>query len=186
MPQSKSIFIVSFVSVFLATTSHAELNYTYAEIEYERIDGDDSDGDAIGLEGSYHFGNRYFGYGDYRRYTVDAGSDVDLTEVGVGFHTTRSETVHFVASIGFFTGDFERPRSERKNGGHLQFGVRGRVVPSLSLEGFVGYRNIAEFKTTFSGAVRYHFSERISADFEALVGADVTTYGVGLRYSFGN
>lgn len=186
MPQHKGLMIVSLATIVLATSSHAELNYTYAEIEYERIDGNDSDGDAIGLEGSYHFGNRYFGYGDYRSYNVDAGSDLDLTEVGVGFHTTRSEMVHFVASIGFFAAEFERPGSDRENGVHLQVGVRGKVVPSLSLEGFVGYRNIAEFKTTFSGAVRYHFSERISADFEALVGADLTTYGVGLRYSFGN
>jgi hypothetical protein len=177
--------IVSLATIVLATSSHAELSYTYAEIEYERIDGEDSDGDAIGLEGSYHFGNRYFVYGDYRRYGVDNGSDVDVTEVGLGFHTTGSETLHFLASIGYFTGDFDRPGSDRENGVRLQAGVRGKVVPNLSLEGFVGYRNIAEFKTTVSGAVRYHFNESVSADFEVLVGAAVTTYGVGFRYSFG-
>lgn len=186
MPQRKSLLVVSLATIVLATSSHAELNYTYAEIEYEKIDGNDSDGDAIGLEGSYHFGSRYFVHGDYRRYDVDANFDLDLAEVGVGFHTTRSETLHFIASIGYFAADFDRPGSDRENGVHLQIGLRGKVVPRLSLEGFVGYRNIVEFKTTFSGAVRYHFNERISADFEALIGADLTTYGVGLRYSFGN
>jgi hypothetical protein len=190
MLQHKSLMIVTLATIGLATSSHAQLDYTYAEIEYENINfegGDsDSDGDAIGLEGSFHFGKRYFVYGDYRSYDLDDSFDLDLAEVGFGFHTTGSEKIHFVTSIGYIAADFNRPGSDRENGVHLQVGVRGMVVPRLSLEGFVGYRNIGEFKGTFSGAVRYHFSERISADLEALVGADVTTYGVGFRYSFGN
>ena len=89
MSQYKSLLIVSLATIVLATSSHAELNYTYVEIEYENIDSEggdsDSDGDAIGLEGSYHFGNRFFVYGDYRSYDLDSSFDVDLAELGPAF-----------------------------------------------------------------------------------------------------
>ncbi len=182
--------LITMVAIAFSTSSYAEFGYSYVEIEYEHItfesDGSDLNAGDFPVEGSFGFTDNFFVYGSYRTYDVTQFQDFDMAEIGLGVHAKRSESLDLVASLGYIASEINSfGQSRDRKAIHLQLGMRGELTPDLEWEGFVGYRNIGEFQTAFSGAFRYRFSPNVYSDIEVLVGDEVNTYGIGVRFLFG-
>jgi len=67
-------------------------------------------------------------------------------------------------------------------------GVRGMIVDTVELTGSIGYSDLGDGAdgTAFSAGALYSFSDNFAVGLALGLEEDVTTYGVGARFYFGN
>ena len=85
----RSILITLLVA-FSASVGAQGIDYDYMQGSYGRVDLDsvalDVDGDGFGLSASFSIDENFHVFGEYQTADLNFGADLDLLELGVGYH----------------------------------------------------------------------------------------------------
>ena len=198
--RSKLLSALVAASLGLAATANAadDVTYSYADFAYVTtdIDGVDEDLDGFALRGSLEITDQAFLFGTYADQSAESGGvDVDYATftLGGGYAWSLSDSADLYGKLGYVSAEVEVTVpglggfSVDDDGFLLGFGLRSRVSQQFELEGAVNYTDFSEGgdDTSLGAAARWFFTDQFSAFAEGEFGDDVTTYGVGMRWSFG-
>jgi hypothetical protein len=169
------------VAVLVAGTVHAQtISWKYVEGGWATLDPDDGDredgwfaGGAFDLgEAPIHF------FGSFGRY--DFGLfDVDVWQIGGGWHGLLGERADLFADGAFYDMDFE-------DGFKVRFGARWMVVKRLELNGYLAWTEL-DFSDNRSAAanVIFDFTKIFGVGGGFEWGDDFSTGRVFARFTFG-
>jgi opacity protein-like surface antigen len=169
--------------------NYIELGYQNAEFD-EDIGGLDVDGDGYGIRGSFEVGESWFIAASYSALDFDFGVDLDRLGIGAGFHMPISDRVDFFAALSFLT--FEASASGfgsvDEDGYGVNAGLRGLVTDKLELNGHVAYSDLGDDMdgTAIGAGALYNLTDNFALGVEIEAEEDVTLYGIGARFYFGN
>ena len=172
----RSVFIV-LLAAFSASVSAQGVNYNYIQGSYGRVDLDDSvidvDGDGFGISGSFAVNENFHVFGEYQTADMDFGIDLNLMELGAGYHTDISPNLDFYANLGYINveADGGGAGSTDEDGFSAGLGLRGAVSDAVELFGGLDY---IDFDNSDS-------ETRANAGFVLSL---TETWGVGLKASF--
>jgi len=168
----RSVIIIALVA-FSATVSAQGLNYNYVQGSYGRVDLDgpglDVDGDGFGLSASFAIDDNFHVFGEYQTADFNFGADLDLLELGAGYHTNISPNLDVYANLGYM--EFDTNVGGDDDALFIGLGLRGAVSEAVELYGGLDY---VDFDNSDS-------ETRATAGF-MLALTDV--FGVGLKASF--
>lgn len=166
-------------------------SYSYLEGGYAETDFDDFDEDADGwaLGGSLEITPQVFmfaGYGD-----LSAGPvDFESYNVGGGNAWSISPTADLYGTISYVKAEAEADGfgfSADDDGYGLGVGIRYRVADPFELEAAINYVDLSDSgdDTSFGIAGRWYFVEQLALGLGIDFSDDAETYGVSLRWEFG-
>ncbi len=186
------------VATILPFAAHAEgPSYSYADLAYVTtdLDGVDEELDGFRLSGSVEVTDQVFLFGSYADQSAEVfGVDVDATQfwLGGGYAWSFSDSADIYGKLGYTSVEVEAESlgqsvSADDDGLGLSVGLRGRVAQQFELEGALNYVDLSDSgdDTSLGVAGRWFFTEQFSAFAEGEFGDDVTSYGVGMRWTFG-
>lgn len=185
-------FLGLILAVFAAPALAGDLSYNYFELGYQRIDVDDInvDGDGFGLGGSFEVGENWFITASYATAELDFGVDFDQLSAGVGYHVDMSENADFFATLSYVSVEASVPGfgSADDDGFGVSIGVRGMVSEKVELTGSLGYVDLSDSgdSTSFGASGYYNFNDAFALGLVVSTDDDVTAYGLGARFYFGN
>ena len=181
----KRTLIALALSAMSAVTmaEQAKPNYTYIEGGYANVSGD---ADGVAVRGSFDFGTAgLYGIGSYSFVETDIGSvDVEVGEIGLGYHHSISDKADLLAEATYMNTDVQGFGDV--DGYRASVGVRGFM--SNNFEGTIkaNYIDCDGCNGDFSGTVGavYHLNNTwgITADVQFDDTADA--YVLGMRASF--
>jgi hypothetical protein len=193
-----SATVAATLALPLAAAAGDSVSYSYADLAYVTtdIDGVDEDLDGFALRGSFEITDQAFLFGTYTDQSADAGgATVDYTTMtlGGGYAWSLSDKADLYGKLGYATAEVEVDvpglggGSVDDDGFMLGMGLRGRVSQQFELEGSVNYYDFSDSgdDTSLGAAARWFFTDQFSAFAEGDFGDDVSTYGIGMRWTFG-
>jgi Outer membrane protein beta-barrel domain len=178
----------------IATAQADELDYTYVEAGFGRVEIDNVDtGDGLFLGGSLGFGTNWLAFGEYSTSSFDVGgTNVDFNQIvlGLGGHFPIADSVDFVGKVGYVdaSADVGTPFgtvSVDDNGYLLSGGVRALVAQSFELAASVDYVDYGDSDDTGINLWGlYRFNELFSLGARAGFADNTDEYGVFGRLTF--
>ena len=172
------------------------LSYNYIELGYQKAELDDDlagisvDGDGFGIRGSFEVGDSWFIGASYGTLGFDFGVDLDQLSVGAGFHMDVSDRADFFASLSYLQAEVSASGfgSIDENGYGVTIGLRGLAADNFELRGTVAYSDLGDGAdgTAFGAGALYSFTDNFALGFDLELDDDVTVYGLGARFYFGN
>ena len=173
----------------LNAAANDELSYNYVEANYldTEIDDLDIDGDGLSLSGSVEIGDSAFLFAGFGSLDFDRGVDLDQRTIGLGAHTSISDNVDLVGTIGYVDAELDTPFGDADDDGYsVGVGLRGKVADAFELEGGISYVDLDDSgdDTTFNFGGRYYFTETFALGAGVGIGDDVTTWNLGVRLEF--
>jgi Ax21 family sulfation-dependent quorum factor len=191
----KQLALALALAVAPFAASAGELNYSYVEGGYARVNVDigeagEVDFDGFQLRGSAAVAENVYLFGGYGSVTNDDyGTDIDFSELqlGIGFRHGLSERADFIAEGGYVRQELEAlGESADVTGGRVSAGFRGAF--SGNFEGLIkasytdGSDSEGEFSVTAGALLKFNPTWGVVGEIEA--GEDITKYMVGVRASF--
>lgn len=179
---TRSLIVLALAAAFSTSADASDLSYTYLEGGYVNVDGD---ADGIGLRGSLNFGDsNFYGFAGYSQVEIDNTSiDIDVTNVGVGYHHALSTRAHLLSELSYVNADAGIVDAD---GYRASVGVRGAF--SDTVEGVLkaNYTDGNDLDGDFSGTagLLVKFSPTWGAFGDVEFGDGGETYTVGVRASF--
>lgn len=191
----KIVSAVLAAAALVPSVSLAEgLSYSYLDVAYINTDIDrfDEDVDGFALRGSFEVADQVFiraGYADQS--TTVFGFDIDLQSfnVGIGYAWPIASATDLYGVVGYTSVEADAGGGSVDDDGYeLVVGVRSRVADSFELEGSVNYVDLSDSgdDTSLGLGARWYFTDAFAVGVEGAFGDDASTYGVGLRWNFGN
>lgn len=191
----RSVLFTALLALSAAATAQ-DFDYNYMALGYERVTLDDGtfdvDGDGIGLAGSVEINEDFFLFGGYGMAEFEEAGievDADTLSIGLGWHTSLSEQVDFVAGLSYEYIDLSALGiSVDDNGIGLGVGLRYAASPNVEINGGVDYVDYSDGgdDTTFGLGLLYRVSDAVDIGVSGDWGDDSSAYGVGGRFYFGN
>jgi hypothetical protein len=182
-------------AAFVPFLAQAEgLSYSYLDAAYLNTDIDrfDEEVDGFALRGSYEVTDNVFVFAGYAdQGTSVAGLDIDLQtyNLGLGYAWPLGEALDVYGKAGYVSAqaDVQGLGDADDDGYSLAVGLRGRAVEQLELEGAVSYVDLSDSgdDTTLDLGARWYFTPQFAFGVEGSFGDDASTYGLGVRWSFG-
>ena len=177
---------------FSASVNAEGLDYTYLQGSYGQVTFDDAlldvDGNGFGISGSYAATDSIHLFGEYQTSELDFSVDLDFLEAGVGYHMPVSETLDFVAELGYIQVEIGAPGVPSFDESGLTLGValRGMIGEALELNGGLDYLHCsdADGETRIDLGFQYHVTETFSAGASATVWDDINVYKLSARFNF--
>lgn len=166
----------------------ADLDYTYAETRYLRVDLDGGrDGDGISVGGWYRINEQFFAMGNAAFVDVDGGVDVTALALGGGYIHPLSVNWDGLAIVSFRHSKVDAGANDSSDSGFgIQLGVRGQPARKIETRFLVNYVNLDDSDLSFTATGDYYFNQRISAGVALDFGDDADSISVGARFYFGN
>jgi len=168
----RSIFVL-FLVAFSASVSAQGLNYNFVQGSYGRVDldgpGFDVDGDGFGLSASFAIDDNFHVFGEYQTADFNFGAELNLLELGAGYHTDVSPNMDVYANLGYL--EFDTNGGADDDAFSIGLGLRGAVSEAVELYGGLDY---IDFDNSDG-------ETRANAGFNLAL-TDV--FGVGLKASF--
>ena len=172
------------------------LSYNYLQLGYQRadLDGDFAgisiDGDGYGVGGSLEVGENWFIGVGYNALDFDFGVDLEQLSVGAGYHFGLSDRSDFYATLAYIRAELSASGfgSIDEDGYGVTIGIRGMLSDNVELQGSIAYTDLGDGAdgTAFGAGALYNFTETFALGFEVSADDDVTVYGIGARFYFGN
>jgi len=172
------------------------LSYNYIELGYQNAELDDDfggtsvDGDGYGIRGSYEVGESWFIAASYGTLDFDFGVDLDQLAIGGGYHTALSDRTDVFAALSYISAEVSASGFDSldEDGYGVVVGLRGLVSDKFELSGQVAYSDLGGGAdgTAFGAGAHYHLTDNFALGLEVEIEEDVTLYGVGARFYFGN
>lgn len=169
-----------------------DLRYTYVEAYYQDIELDDFDvdGDGFAIRGSFALTDDWFMIVGYQAADFDFGVDFDHAYLGAGYRTPINDRVDLFGTVSYLTADVSADgfNSIDEDGFGLAVGVRGLVTDELELAGSIGYSDLGDGVdgTAISVGALYSFSDMFALGLEIELDDDLTAFGIGARFYFGD
>ena len=164
--------MVTLLVAFSATVSAQGINYNYVQGSYGRIEldnpGGNVDGDGFGLSASFAINDNFHVFGEYQTADFSPG-DVDLLELGAGYHNNIAQNLDVYANLGYL--QFDATGASKEDAFSVGIGLRGAVSDAVELYGGLDY---VDFQDSDS-------ETRSNAGFILSL---TETWGVGLKASF--
>jgi hypothetical protein len=169
---------------------HSNMNYTFGEFSY--VDADQADG--FGLEGSYQFNEKMFGFASYESLGDDF-FDQTLLSFGVGSSMALNEKFDLYGKLAIlsgevevefcnpFTGDCDGVTDDDTGFG-FEVGVRGEVVEKVEVFGNLQYASIFDGDTGFEIGGRYWFQENLGVSLALWDMWETDGFTLAARYEF--
>ena len=164
-------------------------SYSYADVGYQRIDGDGIDFDNGMVDASFGIFDMFALRAGFRRGNTSdiPGDNLDLTEFRVGGrgHYSLMKKLDIFGDVQGFNAKFNSNQSTFNDAGAIyEAGVRFQVVKKLEVN--TSYRYVSgdvddDFGTV--GAV-FKFTRAFSATANAVFGSEVDEYFAGVRLNF--
>ena len=164
-------------------------SYSYADVGYQRIDGDGVDFDNGMVDASFGIFDIFALRAGFRRGNTSdiPGDNLDLTEFRVGGrgHYKLMKKLDVYGDLLGFNAKFNSNQSTFNDAGAIyEAGLRFQVVKKLEVD--AGYRYVSgdvddDFGTV--GAV-FKFTRAFSATANAVFGSEVDEYFAGVRLNF--
>ena len=177
---------------FSAAANADDFSYNYVQIGYGEAEidagiGGDIDGDGPGIFGSLSLTESFHVFGEYQ--TADFGSGVDLNqlEAGLGYNVGLSESVDFVARLGYVNMEVDSPSgSADENGYSVGVGLRGQLAEKWEVNGALDYVDLdSDSETRAKAGFLYNFTDAIAFGASGTWWDDVTVYQLNARFNFG-
>lgn len=183
--------VLFFVVFTLAATAAAEdLNYTFLQGSFERVEIDASgfEGDTLGLNGSYALSDNVHIFGGFGLTDFDLDVERTSLDIGIGYNTPISETVDLVGTLSYVSQEFDAPgqTSIDDNGYGLGLGLRAVLSESIEVNGGLEYIDLNDFgdDTAFVAGLRYHLNDMVSFGLGGQWADDTDTYLIDGRFGF--
>jgi opacity protein-like surface antigen len=164
-------------------------SYSYADVGYQRTDGDGIDFDSGVVDASFGIFDMFALRAGFRRGNTSdiPGDTLDLTEFRVGGrgHYAVMKKLDIFGDIQAFNAKFNSNQSTFNDAGAIyEAGVRFQAAKKLEVN--ASYRYVSgdvddDFGTV--GAV-FKFTRRFSATANAIFGSEVDEYFAGVRLNF--
>ena len=172
------------------------LSYNFVELGYQNAELDDDfagisvDGDGYGISGSFEVGESWFVTASYGTLDFDFGVDLDQLSIGGGFYMDLSDRADFYAAISYIQAEISAPGfgSADEDGYGVTVGLRGMVTDKVELSGGISYSDLGDGAdgTAFGAGALYSFTDTFALGVNIETDDDVTVYGIGGRFYFGN
>jgi hypothetical protein len=187
---ARSILLIVLL-VFSATAAAQELSYNYVQGAYGSVDLDDSsfssDGDGLGIGGSMIINENFHITGEYQTADMDFGVDLNLLEVNLGYHTTVSENLDFVAQVGYLDLEVDAagPISADDDAFLIGGGVRAAMNENSEIYGGLDYVDFdqGDGEMRANAGFLIGLTDKLDVGLKASFWDDVTIYQVHLRYN---
>jgi len=173
-----------------------DLSYNYIELGLQKAELDDDlagfdfDGDGYGIRGAFELNENWFIPVSYGTLDFDFGVDLDQLSAGIGYHDDLSNGTDFFVTLSYLRAEVSASgfTPVEEDGFEATLGVRGMLTESVELTGSIGYADLGDGAdgTTINAGALYSFSENFALGLEVDFDEDVTIYGVGARFYFGN
>lgn len=171
--------------LLLPLASHADgFGYTFVEGGVVNTEIDvgpaDIDGDGLGINGSFGLNDSLHVIAGYTDVDYDFGIDGSVTNVGLGFNTSLSADLDFVADVSYVDAEIATGFGSADETGYgLGAGVRGRATDRVELEARLGYVDLDDSDTAVQVGGRYYLSDSFA------LGAGLTDNDAGLTWTLG-
>jgi len=192
----KKLLLGIALTYFLSPAFASDLSYNFVEIGYVDAELDDGvpgfsfDGDGFGIGGSFEVGENWFVAANYSTLGFDFGIDLDQFSVGGGYYFGMSERTDLVATLSYLSAEISASGfgSDNADGYGVSIGVRSMLTDNVELNGSIGYSDLGDGAdgTAFSAGALYSFTDNFALGFDIGIDEDVTLYGLGGRFYFGN
>jgi hypothetical protein len=202
---------LSISSVFSASLSASDLNYSYIEGEFQiTSSGDDFESDdAYSISASYQFMDKVYAFGGFFKGSgtmvapsklenakVKLNYDLDGYRLGAGYIHPINTNWDANFTVGFEKTDYDRDGetelfiykdSVKDDGMFVGAGVRGMLNPEVELSASLVYASADEVvdtsvKLDLSG--QYYFMENVSAGLSATIDSNNTSIFAQGRFYF--
>jgi hypothetical protein len=173
--------------LFAVPVFAADLNYNYLQAGYQRFDFDgvSEEFDGYGIGGSFGIGDSWFIDASYGTVDVGTGIDFDTISAGFGYHVGISDNVDFYGSLSWVRADVSISGlgSGSEDGYGATIGLRGMVGTSVELTGNVSYVDLGDGAddTTVGAGLLYSFTDNFAVGIFIDANDDATAYGGGIR-----
>ncbi len=180
--------VVIFLALNISKTHAADFSYNYAQVSYDDITFSigsgvvDIDGDGFAVSGAFEITPDLFISADYKTYDLIAGLDLDIWNIGIGYHRSVNAKTDFVA--GLEIGNLEISILDLDIWSAYA-GVRHQLNGKVELGGQVKYVDYDgnDSDTRFGANVLYKFKKDLSGIF-ALEFGDADVISIGARFEF--
>lgn len=186
----RSAFIM--MALLLSASAGAQgFDYNYITLQYSQVDFDDLnvDGDGISLGGSFAINQDFHAFGQYSTADLDFGVDANELSIGLGYNHSLTDAVDFVGTISYEYVEVEAAGfgSADDNGYGLGIGLRWAASEEFEVQTGIQYVDLGDSSssTAFGAGFQYSFTEAFTVGLNASFDDDVTVYGIGGRFYFG-
>lgn len=187
----RSLFLVTALMVS-ASAGAQGFDYNFITLQYSQVDFDDVnvDGDGISLGGSFALTQNYHVFGEYTMADLDFGIDADTLSLGFGYNRPLTEAVDFVGSVSYEFIELDAPAVSSVDDTGFGLGLGLRFAPNEQMELDAGIKYVdmsdSDSSTGFGAGFQYFFTEAFTLGLSASWDDDVSAYGIGGRFYFGN
>lgn len=191
-----SILIPLALTVVTSTCHANNFSYNFAEIGYSTINDFDIDG-GVTLSASYDinynvnlFGDLFFSTSSDSNVSDDI--DVNIYNIGIGYHTAISDKTDVLGEIGLFNSSSDAKVGtvsiEQDSSGYtLAGGLRHKLLDKVEVNARFDHRNGDNMTdTSYTIGSRYYFSPTLSAGIDFNTGSDDGSESLtgSLRWNF--
>ena len=190
-----ALFISGILLITISVSAKAaDFSYNFAQVNYDDITfsiGDatvDIDGDGFSVSGAFEITPDLFITADYKSYGLIAGLDLDVWDIGIGYHRSINAKTDLVAGLEMGNVAVSTPDPVFDLDLDIwsaNAGVRHQLNDKVELGGKVTYVDYDgnDSDTRFSANVLYKFKKDLSGIF-ALEFGDSDVMSLGARFEF--
>ncbi len=186
---ARSILLIV-LALFSAAAGAQGLSYNYVQGAWGRVDLDDSsfsaDGDGLGIGGSLVINENFHVTGEYQTADMDFGVDLSLLEVNLGYHTTVSENLDFIAQVGYLDLEVDAAGfvSADDDAFLIGGGVRAAFNENTEIYGGLDYVDFdqGDGEMRANAGFLIGLTDKLDIGLKASFWDDVTIYQVNVRY----
>lgn len=187
----RSILLIILVA-FSASVGAQGLNYNYVQGSYGRVDlddvGIDVDGDGLGISAMFAIDENFHVFGEYQTADMDFGVDLNLMELGVGYHTNISPNLDLYANLGYVNIEVDASGfgSADDDGFSIGVGLRGAVSEAVELFGGLDYVDFDEGdgETRANAGFMLSLTDQLGVGLKATLWDDVNIFQLNGRWYF--
>lgn len=184
--------LLIFLFAFAATAGAQGLGYNYLQASYGTVSLDDNivdvDGDGFGVSGSFAFSDNFHVTGEYQTAGMDFGVDLNLLELALGYHTSLSDSLDFVAQVGYLNVEVEASGlgSSDDDAYLAGVGVRAQLSERVELNGGLDYIDFdqGDGETRANAGFLFGLTDNFTVGAKASFWDDVNIYQLNLRFDF--
>ena len=194
----KRTVLALMLSAAAVSAQASDLDYSYVEGAYSKLDVGPGKLDGFSIDGSLEFNDSFYGFAGYQNNDqsppeISIYTDIILEEynVGAGFRKSINDKTDWISELSYVRDSADLGFFDvSDNGYRVATGVRSMVSDKVELNGKVNYTNISDFGNGFGASLGgvYHVNDSFgitaSYDFSDRDGDNLKSWNLGARFSF--